>query len=80
MTSLKKRLDNVLAELTIIREGLDASSRYPSCCLTIHTNNKISCDIFGPLPEEKFLKECQKCKDKIKKILAHFNLEKVEDL
>ena len=79
MTSLKRRLDNVLAELAIIQEGLEASNHYSSCCLTIHDDNKISCDTTGPLPKEEFLKECQKCKDKIEKILACLNLNEIEN-
>lgn len=75
MTSLKKRLDNVIAELEIIREGLDASRHYPTCCLTIHENGEISCEVKGPLPEKEFLEECEKCRAEIKRFLEHVVLE-----
>ncbi len=77
MTNLRKRLDNVLSELAIIREGLNNSRRYPSCCLTVHNDGKISCDVIGPLPEEAFLKECEKCQAQIKSMLSRVNLDEV---
>ena len=80
MTSLRKRLENVLAELAIIREALDRSGHYPSCCLTVGHNGKISCDAIGPLPEKEFLSKCQKCQENIKKTIAHFNLNEIEKI
>jgi len=78
LTSLKKRLDNVLAELAIIREGLNSSGRYPSCCLTVHNEGKISCDTIGPLSVEEFLKECTKCQAQIKSMLSRVNIDDVQ--
>jgi len=78
VTNLRKRLDNVLAELAIIREGLNNSSRYPSCCLTVHNDGKVSCDVMGPLPEKEFLRECEKCKAQIKRTLSSANLDDVQ--
>ena len=78
VTKLRKRLNNVLTELAIIREGLNTSGKYPSCCLTIRDDGKIGCDITGPLPEEKFLRECEKCRAGIKRVLARFNLDESE--
>jgi len=78
VTSVKKRLDNVLAELAIIHESLNNSSRYPSCCLTVHNDGRISCDVIGPLSEEQFLKECEKCQARIKSILSRVNLDRVQ--
>jgi len=77
VTNLRKRLDNVLAELAIIREGLNNSGRYPSCCLTVHSDGKISCDVVGPLPEEEFLKECEKCQAQIKSMLSRVSPDEV---
>ena len=71
MTSLKKRLENVIEELTVIYEALRNSSRYPPCCLVIHQDGKISCDILGPLDEKDFLKECRKCQEEIKRVLSN---------
>lgn len=75
MTSVKRRLDNVRAELVIIRESLNNSSRYPSCCLTVRNDGRISCDVIGPLSEEQFLKECEKCQARIKSMLSRVNLD-----
>jgi len=79
VTSLRKRLDNVLVELAIIRDGLNISSRYPSCCLMVRNDGKISCDIMGPLPKKEFLKECKKCQAQIKRMLSQVNLDDVEN-
>ena len=70
MTSLKRRLDNVLVELDIIREELEKSGQNPPCCLILNKNGKISCDAYGPLPKADFLKKCQKCRTRLEKFLA----------
>lgn len=80
MTNLRRRLDNVLAELTIIREALSDSGRYPSCCLKVYNDRRISCDVIGPLPEEEFLRECEKCKAQIRRKLASIDIAMVDSL
>lgn len=75
MTSLKKRLENVLEELTVIHEALKNSSHYPPCCLIIREDGRVGCDIIGPLNEKDFLKECRKCQEEIKNVLS--NLTKI---
>jgi hypothetical protein len=69
VTNLRRRLNNVIAELKIIREGLSASHRYPTCCLAVNNNGEISCELKGPMPERKFLEECKKCRAEIRKFL-----------
>jgi len=69
MTNLRRRLNNVIAELEIIRDGLRTSQRYPTCCLTVNSKGEISCELKGPLPEKVFLKECAKCRTEIKSFL-----------
>jgi hypothetical protein len=76
MASLRKRLDNIFYELTVLRQALKESSHYPPCCLRIHQNGKISCDVIGPLPEKEFLKECKKCRAQIKKLISQINMDK----
>jgi hypothetical protein len=76
MASLRKRLDNILCELEILREALKNISNYPPCCLKIHSDGKISCDVVGPLPAKKFLKECEKCRVEMKKLIAQINIRK----
>ncbi len=75
MTNLRKRLENVIAELEIIREGLNAPGRYPTCCLTIHKNGEISCEAKGPLQEKEFLDECEKCRAEMKSFLDRTEIE-----
>jgi len=79
MTSLRRRLDNVLTQLAIIRQALNMSSDYPPCCL-ISKEGMLSCDFLGPLPEEEFLKQCQKCQAEIKKVLICLNSLKIEKI
>jgi hypothetical protein len=74
MTNIKKRLDNILSELTILREALKESGLYPPCCLRIYKDGKISCDVMGPLPEKEFLKECSKCRGTIERLLSQISI------
>lgn len=76
MTNMRNRMDNILVEIAIIREGLAKSDRYPPCCLMTNENGEISCDILGPLPKKEFLDQCMRCRAEIKRFLANFNLEK----
>jgi hypothetical protein len=70
MTNLRKRLENILTELEIIKEALEKGGKvYPSCCLTFHKAGEISCDVIGLLPKEDFLRECRKCRDGIEKYM-----------
>jgi hypothetical protein len=75
VTNIKRRMDNILAEIAIINQGLAKSGRYPPCCLTVSKNGEISCDTLGPLPEKEFLEQCMKCRTEIKKILENFNYD-----
>jgi len=76
MTSLRRRLDNALSELDTIRKALNESGEYPACCLILHSDGKISCDVKGPLEKEKFLKECKRCRAMIKEILDNAVLQR----
>jgi len=72
MTSLKQRMDNVIRELTIIKEiiDIDKNSKSPPCDLTFMDGNLIKCESLGPLPKEEFLKKCKLCLDRIKSCFA----------
>lgn len=78
VTNIRNRMDNILAEIATIREGLANSGRYPPCCLTINKKGEISCDILGPLPEKEFLEQCIKCRRKIERFLANFDPAKIK--
>ncbi|NIO36547.1 hypothetical protein GTO27_02470 [Candidatus Bathyarchaeota archaeon] len=75
MTNVRNRLENVLAEIAIINEGLAKSNRYPPCCLTVNRNGEISCDILGPLPEKEFLEQCMRCRAEIERFLRNFSFK-----
>ena len=79
VTNIKNRMDNILVEIAVIKEGLAKSGRYPPCSLAINKNGEISCDVLGPLPEKEFLEECMKCRARVKKFLANFNLERNQE-
>lgn len=66
MTSVRRRLDNVLAQITIIRQNLDKPAKQPFCCVTFHKDEKVSCDVLEQLPYAQFLKECEKCRKVMK--------------
>ncbi|MEM2917260.1 MAG: hypothetical protein QXN63_02760 [Candidatus Bathyarchaeia archaeon] len=63
---MRRRLDNVLAQLTIIRQNLDKPAKQPFCCITFHRDEKVSCDVLKPLLYKQFLKECEKCRKAMK--------------
>jgi hypothetical protein len=65
VTSLRRRLDNVFAELVIIREALQNGGSSPPCCIKFHQKGRISCDLIGPFPKEMFLRECKRCRSQI---------------
>lgn len=76
MTSLKKRLDSILNEISTISKAIRVSGNSPPCCLVFHENDLISCDVLGPLPKDRFLSECSKCKARIKRLVDSINKEK----
>ena len=80
MTSLRKRLNNILTELAIMKDGLENSGEYPSCCLTFHENGQISCDVKGPLPKEQFLRECETCRMIVKAFVEFVSLKQLKNL
>ena len=77
MTSLKKRVDNVISELLIISDMLGKSKGLPPCCLTIQENGEISCEIVDSLPKKAFLEECRKCRTEIVNFLEHLRIEDI---
>jgi len=72
MTNIRNRMDNILSEISIIREALSKSKRYPPCCLTLNRKGEISCDVLGPLAEKEFLEQCSKCRVKVERFIANY--------
>ncbi|MCW3994680.1 MAG: hypothetical protein NWE98_00840 [Candidatus Bathyarchaeota archaeon] len=89
MTSLKKRLDNVLnqlsqmdaeldeqaadnvvAQLSIIKNAFRESDSCPVCCFSYDKNSRLLCDSNGPLGREEFMKKCRSCQAQIKEALS----------
>ncbi len=71
LTSLRKRLDATIAMLAIVREKIKNCRGYPPCCLTFHKDNRISCDVLGPMTESVFLTHCKKCREMMVETLGH---------
>ena len=76
MTSLKRRLDNILSEIMNINQEINVSENAIPCHLVFHEQDQLSCDVLGPLPRELFFQECSKCKAKIKELIDYFNKKK----
>ena len=89
MTSLKKRLDyvldelsqmdteldletsnNVVAQLSIVKNAFKESDRYPVCCFTYDAGSRIICDSCGPLAKDEFMEKCRACQSQIKEALS----------
>jgi len=69
LTSLRERLDNVFAELVIIKDVLDKCNNGPPCCLILQKDGKIGCNLVKPMEKKQFYKKCEKCRQQIKKFL-----------
>ncbi|MCK4498587.1 hypothetical protein KAU25_05265 [Candidatus Bathyarchaeota archaeon] len=69
MTSLRRQLDRAFLKIEEIKERLEDSGGHPPCCLIFHENNRISCDMIGPMQEEAFSTFCRACRNKMKTAL-----------
>ncbi len=75
MTSLRRRLDNVLAELAIIEDVLNKCNKGPPCCLIYRKNGEIGCGMVNPMKKEQFYEKCEECREQIRKLLDETRLE-----
>ncbi|UCE29454.1 MAG: hypothetical protein JSV85_01625 [Candidatus Bathyarchaeota archaeon] len=75
MTSLRKRLDNVIAELTIIKDVLDRCNKSPPCCLILRKDGEIGCNMVKPMKKKQFYEKCEECRRQIREILDEIRLE-----
>ncbi|MCW4047918.1 MAG: hypothetical protein NWE99_10250 [Candidatus Bathyarchaeota archaeon] len=90
LTSIRRRLDNVLnklssmgtepdeeassniaAQLSIIKTAFKESKSYPTCCFKYDVDQKVLCDVVGPLTMEEFMEQCRQCQAQIKSTLTH---------
>jgi hypothetical protein len=61
---------NVMAELAVIKGAYKETKYAPMCCFRYDADQKILCDIAGPLEHELFMEKCKKCQAHIKDVLA----------
>jgi hypothetical protein len=62
---------NVIAELTVIKGAYRETKLAPMCCFRFDADNKILCDVIGPLEKEQFMEKCKQCQSKIKNVLIN---------
>ena len=75
LTSLRERFDNVIAELTIIKDVLDKCSKSPPCCLILRKDGEIGCNMVEPTKKSQFYEKCEECRKHIRKFLDEIRLE-----
>jgi hypothetical protein len=63
--------NNVLAELAVIHGAYRETVRVPMCCFRCDTENKIACDVIGPLDKATFMEKCKRCQIEIKTMLVN---------
>jgi hypothetical protein len=63
--------NNVIAELKVINGAYRETKDVPMCCFRYNGEQKIICDIAGPLEHERFMEKCRECQDHIKKVLVN---------
>ena len=59
--------NNIIAELKIIKGAYKETKHAPMCCLRQDSEQKIVCDVTGPLDPERFIEKCKVCQTHIKK-------------
>lgn len=64
---------NVIAELVVIKGAYKETKRAPMCCFRYDAEQKIICDVTGPLDHKQFMEKCQECQAQIKTVLVNLN-------
>ena len=55
---------NVIAELKVIKGAYKETKRAPMCCFRYDVQQKIICDVTGPLDHEQFMENAENAKPK----------------
>ncbi|UCD95980.1 MAG: hypothetical protein JSV35_05645 [Candidatus Bathyarchaeota archaeon] len=69
MTSLRRQFDRAFVKIEEVKKKLEGADGHPPCCLIFHENNRISCDMVGPMQEEAFSVFCEACRRKMQSVL-----------
>ncbi len=60
---------NVIAELAVIKGAYRETKNAPMCCFRYAGEQKILCDVTGPLEHERFMEKCRQCQAQIGHLL-----------
>jgi hypothetical protein len=66
---------NVIAELKVIKSAYKETKHAPMCCFRYDAQQRIVCDVTGPLDHEQFMEKCKQCQAQIKKVLINLNTD-----
>ena len=62
---------NVIAELVVIEGAYKETKHAPMCCFRYDEEQKIICDVTGPLEQKQFMEKCKQCQAQIKSVLVN---------
>jgi hypothetical protein len=66
---------NVIAELKVIKSAYKETKHAPMCCFRYDAEQKIRCDVTGPLEHKLFMEKCKVCQAQIKTVLVNLNTD-----
>jgi hypothetical protein len=66
---------NVIAELKIINGAYKETRHAPMCCFRYDAEQKIHCDVTGPLEHKLFMEKCKVCQAQIKTVLVNLKTD-----
>lgn len=64
---------NVVAELKVIKGAYKETKHAPMCCFRYDSEQRIVCDVAGPLGHKEFMERCLECQAQIKTVLVKLN-------
>lgn len=67
--------NNIIAELKVIKGAYKETKHAPMCCFRQDSEQKIVCDVTGPLDLVQFMEKCKVCQAQIKKALINLNTD-----
>jgi hypothetical protein len=66
---------NVITELKVIKSAYKETKQAPMCCFRYDGEQKILCDVTGPLEHKQFMEKCRLCQAQIKTALVNLNTD-----
>jgi hypothetical protein len=66
---------NVVTELKVMKGAYKETKQAPMCCFRYDAEQKIVCDVIGPLDLKQFMEKCRQCQTQIKTALVNLNTD-----